>query len=125
MKTRYTDDHEWASHEDGDIVTIGITDYAQGQLGDIVYVELPDIGREVEKGEDVAVIESVKAAGEVKSPVGGVVEAVNEELDERPELINESAEEAGWVCRIRCTSNDDFDSLMDADQYRSLVDSLS
>lgn len=125
MKTRYTDDHEWASRENGDIVTIGITDYAQGQLGDIVYVELPDIGREVGRGEDVAVIESVKAAGEVKSPIGGVVEAVNGELDERPELINESAEEAGWVCRIRCTNDDDFNSLMDADRYRSLVDSLS
>lgn len=125
MKTRYTEDHEWITQQDDGEFTIGITNYAQQQLGDIVYVELPDIDSEFQKGDEMIVVESVKSAGEIKAPMHGVVIAVNEVLEDQPELINESAEQAGWLCRIKCTDDRDFRSLMSADDYQSLLDSLS
>ncbi|MCY4050730.1 MAG: glycine cleavage system protein GcvH [Gammaproteobacteria bacterium] len=124
MKTRYTEEHEWVTKND-DIFTIGITDYAQDQLGDIVYVQLPQTDSEINKGDDLSVIESVKAAGEVKSPISGVVLEVNEELDGEPELVNESAEDSGWLCKIKCINDSEFNALMDAHQYQAFLRKLS
>ncbi|MCY4314327.1 MAG: glycine cleavage system protein GcvH, partial [Gammaproteobacteria bacterium] len=120
MKTRYTEEHEWVTQND-DLFTIGITDYAQDQLGDIVFVQLPDTDSEVNKGEELSVIESVKAAGEIKSPITGIVLEVNEALDGEPELVNESAEDSGWICKIKCPDHREFNSLMDAHQYQSFL----
>lgn len=124
MKTRYTEEHEWITQND-DVCTIGITDYAQDQLGDIVYVRLPETDSEISKGEELSVIESVKAAGEVRSPISGTVLEVNENLDGEPELVNESAEDSGWLCKIKCTDHGEFNSLMDAHQYQAFLRNLS
>ncbi len=123
MTIKFTDDHEWARHEN-DRIVIGITDFAQRQLGDVVYVELPDIDRELERGEEAAVIESVKAAGELKSPVSGVVVEVNEILTEIPEKINDAPDGEGWVYKIRPSDLSELDRLMDLAAYQSLVESL-
>ena len=123
MTTKYTDDHEWARLE-GDLVVIGITDYAQEQLGEVVFVELPDIDRELNQGEDSAVIESVKAAGELKSPLGGTVVAVNESLEDAPEKINDDPAGEGWIYKIKPGDNSEFENLMDEDAYKALLDSL-
>ena len=124
MSKKFTEDHEWASRE-GDVVTIGITTYAQEQLGEIVYVELPDVDRELGKAEEAAVIESVKAAGELKSPVAGVVSEVNETLNDAPETVNAEPEGDGWIYKVTISDDADFDALMDADAYQALVDSLA
>ena len=124
MTTKYTSDHEWARQE-GDVIVVGITDYAQGQLGELVYVELPSVDQEVGKGDEAAVIESVKAAGEVKSPVGGVITEINEALSDSPEKINEDPAGEGWVYKVKPSDPAEFDSLMSEDDYQSLVDSLS
>ena len=122
-ETRYTDDHEWA-RLDGDLVVVGITDYAQEQLGDIVFVELPDIGGGVSQGEEAAVIESVKAAGDVKSPVTGSIAAINEVLIDAPETVNQDPTGEGWFYRVRVSSAADLDALMDESAYQDLVSSL-
>ena len=124
MTTRYTDDHEWARQE-GDLVVIGITDYAQEQLGEIVFVEMPEVDSEVGQGDEAVVIESVKAAGEVKSPVGGIVVEVNEALNDSPETINEDPGGEGWIYKVRPADAAEFDSMMDDAAYKSLVESLS
>jgi glycine cleavage system H protein len=124
MTTRYTDDHEWARQE-GDLVVIGITDYAQEQLGEIVFVEMPEVDSEVGQGDEAVVIESVKAAGEVKSPVGGTVVEVNEALNDAPETINEDPGGEGWIYKVRPADAAEFDSMMDDAAYKSLVESLS
>ncbi len=124
MSTRYTTDHEWARIE-GETVVIGISNYAQHQLGDVVYVELPDIGQMLEQGEEAAVIESVKAAGEVKSPVSGEVTEVNDALDDAPEQVNEDPEGDGWIFKLKPSDSGEFESLMDDDAYQALIESLS
>jgi len=113
---RYTKDHEWVEI-DGEEAVVGISEHAAEELGDITYVELPDEQRKVEAGESLGVIESVKAASEVYSPVGGTVVAVNSELTDKPELVNESAEEKGWICRIAGFDPSELDKLMDAAAY--------
>ena len=123
-ETRFTGDHEWAEMEDG-IITIGITDYAQSQLGDIVYVELPDVGRTVDQGEETAVVESVKAAGEVKSPVTGEVIEVNDVLNDEPELVNQEADTEGWFFKIKPLEPEQFTQLMEKDAYEKLVADLT
>lgn len=123
-ETRFTTDHEWATLE-GDILTVGITDYAQSQLGDIVYVELPDVGRTVDQGEETAVVESVKAAGEVKSPVTGEVKEVNDVLNDEPELVNQDPAAEGWFFKIKALDSEQFNELMDQDAYDKLVAELS
>jgi len=123
-ETRYTEDHEWAELE-GEIITVGITDYAQGQLGDIVYVELPDIGRTLDQGEETAVVESVKAAGDVKSPVTGEVVEVNDVLNDEPELVNQDPENEGWFFKIKMMEPEQFATLQAKDAYTKLVESLS
>lgn len=116
MGLKYTEDHEWIK-VDGDTGVIGISPYAAKQLGDVVFVELPEIGREMDKGDEAAVVESVKAASEVYSPVGGEVTAVNEALEETPALVNESAEGEGWFLKIKISDANELGSLMDEAAY--------
>ncbi len=123
MNKRYTSDHEWVEIED-DVAIIGITEYAQEQLGDIVYVELPETGAEIKSGEEAVVIESVKAAGEVKSPVSGVIVAVNSNLNDTPETVNLCPEDGGWLYKVRISDESELDSLMDHDAYQALLGSL-
>jgi len=123
VTVRYTKDHEWIRVENG-IGTVGISEHAQEQLGDIVYVELPDVGREVKKGEQFAVVESVKAASEVYAPASGRIVEVNGELPEKPELVNQDAEGAGWFARIELADASELDDLMDAEAYRSFLETL-
>ena len=121
---RYTQDHEWARLEGNDTVTVGITDFAQEQLGDIVFIELPPVGETFDAGEELAVIESVKAAAELKSPVSGTVIEVNEELEDSPETVNMHPTEDGWFCRIKMDDMDEFDELMDSDDYEDYLTEL-
>lgn len=120
---KYTADHEWACL-DNDIVTIGITDFAQDQLGELVYVELPETGIEVNVGQEVVVIESVKAAGDVKSPVKGTVVEVNSALNDDPEKVNADPTGEGWFYRVRVASPSDLDKLMDETAYQELIATL-
>ena len=115
MATRYTKDHEWI-RLDGDVATVGITEHAQNALGDIVYVELPEIGRKVEQGGEAAVVESVKAASDVYAPASGEVVAVNESLDGTPATINEDAEGKGWFFRLKLSAPEQLDA---SDERRS------
>ena len=124
MSTKYTTDHEWARVE-GDAVVIGISNYAQHQLGDVVYVELPEIGQTLEQGEEASVIESVKAAGEVKSPISGEVSEVNETLDDAPEQVNEDPEGDGWIFKLKPSDSSELEGLMNDDAYQALIESLS
>ncbi|MDF1722354.1 MAG: glycine cleavage system protein GcvH [Minwuia sp.] len=120
---KYTKEHEWIEVS-GSEATIGISDYAQDQLGDVVYVDLPDVGREVEKGAEAAVIESVKAASEVYAPASGEVTARNDALDDNPALVNESAEGDGWFYRMKLSDPSQLDDLMDADAYAKFLETL-
>lgn len=124
MAMKYTDEHEWVRAE-GDLVVVGITDYAQEQLGEVVFVELPEIDRAVTAGEETVVIESVKAASEIKSPVAGTVTAINDALDDAPETINADATGAGWIYKLKPDNMSELDALMDADAYQSFVESLA
>ena len=115
-KMKYTPDHEWIKIEGDDVAIIGITAYAQDALGDLVYVELPQVGKKVGKGDDVAVVESVKTAAEVYTPVSGEVVAVNDNLSTDPELIKKSLAE-GWIAKIKMTNADELEGLMDKAAY--------
>jgi glycine cleavage system H protein len=119
-KFKYTKDHEWVA-VDGDVGTIGITDYAQKELGDIVFVELPEVGQELKAGETLGNIESVKAVSELFSPVTGVVLEINEALEEQAEMVNQDPHGAGWIVRIKLAEPGELDDLMDAAAYGSLV----
>ncbi|WP_346798394.1 glycine cleavage system protein GcvH [Halomonas sp. Bachu 37] len=119
---RYAESHEWVlDHGDG-TVTIGITDHAQQALGDVVFVELPEPERELNKGDEFGVIESVKAASDLYSPVSGQVIEVNETLEDAPETVNESPYADGWIMKVRLGSDNKLDGLLDADGYQSLID---
>jgi glycine cleavage system H protein len=120
---RYSEDHEWVRVE-GDLAVVGISDYAQDQLGDVVYVELPDIGTEVVRDEEAVVIESVKAASEVKMPVSGRVTAINERLADDPGLVNSDPTEDGWLIKIEMLNDSELDDLMDEDSYREFVEGM-
>ncbi|HEX6092636.1 MAG TPA: glycine cleavage system protein GcvH [Dongiaceae bacterium] len=120
---KFTEDHEWIRIE-GDTGTIGITDYAQEQLGDVVYVELPDVGRKVEKGKDMAVVESVKAASEVYAPVSGSVTAINDKLTAEPATVNSAAMGDGWFVKIKLSNPSELDKLMDEAAYKKYVEGL-
>ncbi len=119
---RYTEEHEWIGELDGQFF-VGITDYAQSQLGDITYIELPEVGRVVEANEEVAVVESVKAASDVFAPVSGKVVKVNEALESRPELINKEPLGSGWFFKLEEVDATEFDALMDVSAYRTFVES--
>lgn len=119
----YTRDHEWID-VDGDAATVGITDYAQGQLGDVVFVELPEAGRVVEAGKEAAVVESVKAASEVYAPVSGTVTEANPAVAEDSSLVNSDPEGAGWFFRLTLSDPGQLSGLMDAAAYKSYVETL-
>jgi len=124
MSIKYTKDHEWVT-VDGGVATIGISVYAQDQLGDVVFVEVPDVGRTLDKGDELAVIESVKAASEVYAPVAGEVVEVNEDLEETPSLVNEDAQGAGWFAKVKMAETADLDDLMDEAAYKEYTEGLS
>ena len=119
----YTKEHEWAKVE-GDVATIGITDHAQEQLGELVFVELPDVGKEFAARKEIAVVESSKAAGDIYAPVAGRVTDVNSALDTQPELINEDCYNAGWICKLQITGKTSLDDLMDAKKYKDYLETL-
>lgn len=123
MSRYFTEEHEWVDVE-GDIGTVGITEYAQGQLGDIVFVELPAEGAKFEKGDDAAVVESVKAASDVYSPVSGEVVEANGDLEEDPALVNSSPEEDGWFFKLRLADASELEGLMSEAAYQKFVASL-
>ena len=120
---KYTDEHEWIRIE-GDTATVGITDYAQNQLGDVVYVELPKAGQKVEKGKQAAVVESVKAASEVFAPVTGEVIEVNQALVDEPATINSDPMGKGWFMKLRLANTSELDGLMDEAAYQKFVEGL-
>lgn len=123
MTTKYSKDHEWVTIE-GDTGTVGITDHAQEQLGELVYVELPEVGAVLEMGEDACVVESVKAASEVYAICSGEVTAVNEELADAPTTVNEGAEGDGWLYKVKFSDTSELDDLMDAAGYKELLKEL-
>jgi glycine cleavage system H protein len=120
---KYTRDHEWI-RLDGDVGVVGITTYAQSQLGDVVYVELPAVGKQLEKGAEAAVVESVKAASEVYSPVGGEVVAINDALEAAPATVNEDAEGKGWFLKLKLADLKQLDALMSAEEYQRYVETI-
>lgn len=122
MSVKYSEDHEWVDADGNGVATIGITDHAQEQLGELVYVELPEIGRTVAKGDEVAVVESVKAASEVYSPVSGEVVEVNETLADSPTTVNDKAESDGWLFKLKLSDTGQLDGLMDADAYKTFCE---
>ena len=124
MTTRYTKDHEYIRVE-GDTGIVGITDHAQSQLGDVVFVDLPAIGKKVTKGGEAAVVESVKAASEIYAPVSGEIIAVNSALTDAPGTVNEDAAGKGWFIKIKMSNAGELDSLMDEAAYQAFVKSLS
>ncbi len=119
---KYTKSHEWVRHEDDGVVTVGITDHAQEQLGDMVYVELPEVGGHVESGEACAVVESVKAASDVYAPVSGEVVEINEQLTDSPELVNKDPYGEGWLIRIQPADPAQLDALLDAEAYGAVAE---
>lgn len=123
MSVKYTEDHEWIKVE-GDIGTVGISVYAAGQLGDVVFVELPDVDKEMTKGDEAAVVESVKAASEVYAPVGGTVTEGNAALEDAPETVNASAEGEGWFFKMKIADASELDGLMDAATYKAYCEGL-
>jgi len=123
-EVRFTRDHEWI-RIDGDVGTVGITDYAQEQLGDIVFVELPDVGKSLKKGDEAAVVESVKAASEIYAPVDGEVKEVNEALAETPGTVNTDPLGEGWFLKLAIKNSGQLDELMDESAYKDYVESLA
>ncbi|MFQ5661022.1 MAG: glycine cleavage system protein GcvH [Gammaproteobacteria bacterium] len=121
---RYTEDHEWGRLDGDGMVTVGITDYAQEQLGDVVYIELPEVGTAVQAGVEAAVVESVKAAGEVNAPVTGTVIEINTRLSEEPELVNSDPLGEGWLLKIEPEDSGEFNSLMDEVAYGEYIGTL-
>lgn len=123
MSIYYSEDHEWINVE-GKVGTVGITDYAQNALGDIVFVEVPEVGDDFAKGDEVAVVESVKAASEIYSPVGGEITAVNEELEDNAALVNTSPDGDGWFFKISIADESELEGLMNADGYKAFIAGL-
>ena len=121
---RYTEDHEWVRLDDDGLAVVGITDYAQEQLGEIVFIELPEVGDEVERGAEAAVIESVKAASELFAPVSGTVVKVNEALNDEPALVNEDPVGEGWFVEIETDGDESLEALMTEDEYLRYVEGL-
>ncbi len=124
MALRYTKDHEWVRLE-GDTATVGISHYAQEQLGDVVYVELPEIGKTVAKGDEAAVVESVKAASEVYAPVSGEVTAINDALEAAPGAVNEEPTGGGWFLKLKVSDPSELDGLMDEAAYKTYLAEIS
>ncbi|MAX55774.1 MAG: glycine cleavage system protein H [Alcanivoracaceae bacterium] len=119
---RYASSHEWAKNDDG-TVTVGITAHAQDAMGDLVYVELPEVGQVVAAGDEAGVVESVKAASDIYAPVSGEIVAINEALEDEPELVNNVPYEGGWLFKIAMSEESDLDNLLTADQYQAQIES--
>lgn len=119
---RYTESHEWVREEDDGSLTVGVTDHAQEQLGDLVYVELPEVGKAFHANEEMAVVESVKAASDVYSPVGGEVLAVNAVLVDSPDLVNQDPYGEGWLVRVRPQDRSELRALMTSEDYRTMLE---
>ncbi|MGB2248728.1 MAG: glycine cleavage system protein GcvH [Alcanivorax sediminis] len=119
---RYASSHEWAKNEDG-TVTVGITAHAQDAMGDLVYVELPEVGQVVAAGDEAGVVESVKAASDIYAPVSGEIVEINEALEDEPELVNSAPYEGGWLFKIAMSEESDLDNLLTADQYQAQIES--
>ncbi|CBV42411.1 glycine cleavage system protein GcvH [Halomonas elongata] len=119
---RYAESHEWIQDNGDGTVTIGITDHAQQSLGDVVFVELPEVGASLAKGDEFGVVESVKAASDLYAPVSGEVVEVNESLEDAPESINESPYEDAWIMKVRLEDGSDLEDLLDADAYQAIAD---
>jgi glycine cleavage system H protein len=118
---KYTEEHEWVARKEGNTIRVGITEYAQDQLGEVVYVQLPEVGNQVEAGAPAGEVESTKSVSEIYAPVGGEVTAVNEALDEQPELINSDPYGEGWIFEITIEDPDAVDGLLDAEAYQALT----
>ncbi len=121
---RYSEDHEWAL-ADGGLYRVGISDYAQDQLGDIVFVELPEVGAQLDRGEEFGTVESVKAVSELYMPLAGEIVEVNAELEESPELLNTDPYEGGWIINIKIDDAGDYEQLMDSDAYLAMIKAAS
>ncbi|HCG8743026.1 TPA: glycine cleavage system protein GcvH [Vibrio parahaemolyticus] len=119
---KFTDSHEWVRDNGDGTVTIGISEHAQEMLGDVVFVDLPDVEDEVEAGESFSLVESVKAASDIYSPVTGEVVEINEELEDSPELINEEPYEGGWIVKVKLSEPSELDDLKDAEEYLSSIE---
>jgi glycine cleavage system H protein len=117
---KYTDSHEWLK-EQGNIARVGITDHAQSELTDIVFVELPEVGKELKKGEELCVVESVKSVSELYAPVSGKIVKVNEKLEDAPEIINESPYDEGWLVELDIRDKSEIDTLLDAESYNKII----
>lgn len=117
----FADSHEWVRVEESGLACVGISDHAQKELGEVVYVQLPEVGRHVKAGEEVAVLESTKAAADIYTPVSGIVVCVNSALKDNPRLINTSPEQEGWLFQVQATNIRELDVLLDRDRYKKLV----
>ena len=119
---KYAESHEWAKSLEDNVVEVGISDYAQESLGDVVFVELPEVGTQVSAKDECCAVESVKAASDIYAPVAGEIIAVNEELEDSPELLNESPYEKGWIFRIKVSADENMSELLDSQTYKESVD---
>ena len=122
MSIKYSEDHEWVDAKEDDLVVIGITDFAQEQLGDLVYVELPEVGDECTKGENISVIESVKAASDLVAPVSGSIIEVNSRLEDEPEIVTEDSMGEGWFIKVKLSDPAELDDLMDEEAYNAFIE---
>lgn len=119
---RYSSDHEWIRRDTGNVVTVGITDYAQDALGDVVFVEAPEVGTDMAAADTFTEVESTKSVSDIYAPVAGIITEANTSLDDQPELLNSDPYGAGWICRIEMSEPSQFDALMDAAAYRQLTE---
>jgi len=117
---KYTDSHEWIKIN-GKTAKVGITDHAQSELTDIVFVELPEVGKEIKKGEEICIVESVKSVTEIYAPISGKITNVNKKLEESPEIINESPYDEGWLIEIEISNNSEINDLLDSDSYKKII----
>ena len=122
MSIKYSEDHEWVDEKEDDLVVIGITDFAQEQLGDLVYVELPEVGDECSRGENISVIESVKAASDLVAPVSGSIIEVNSRLEDEPEIVTEDSMGEGWFIKGKLSNPEELNDLMDEDAYNTFIE---
>ena len=122
MSIKYSEDHEWVDEKEDDLVVIGITDFAQEQLGDLVYVELPEVGDECSRGENISVIESVKAASDLVAPVSGSIIEVNSRLEDEPEIVTEDSMGEGWFIKVKLSNPEELNDLMDDDAYNTFIE---
>ncbi|MDA8755256.1 glycine cleavage system protein GcvH [Candidatus Pseudothioglobus singularis] len=122
MSIKYSEDHEWVDEKEDDLVVIGITDFAQEQLGDLVYVELPEVGDECSRGENISVIESVKAASDLVAPVSGSIIEVNSRLEDEPEIVTEDSMGEGWFIKVKLSNPEELNDLMDEAAYNTFIE---